>query len=69
MPLRVVRDSSFDERMRRQILWLLKDGLKTVLINKNKWATWPEDKLQMGDTGNRGAVYISDHIQIHELIK
>eukprot|EP00972_Heterocapsa_arctica_P050125 7371291-Heterocapsa_arctica.AAC.1 len=28
MPLRVVRDSSFDERMRRQILWLLKDGLK-----------------------------------------
>eukprot|EP00972_Heterocapsa_arctica_P103923 15315183-Heterocapsa_arctica.AAC.1 len=46
MELRVVRDGTFDERMRRQILWLLKDGIKKILMNKNKWAEWPEDKIQ-----------------------
>jgi hypothetical protein len=69
MELRVVRDSTFDERMRRQILWLLKDGLKKVLINKNKWDKWPEDKFKMADTGNRGAIFISTDHDIHELIK
>eukprot|EP00972_Heterocapsa_arctica_P053683 7909242-Heterocapsa_arctica.AAC.1 len=38
-------------------------------MNKNKWAVWPEDKIQVGDTGYRGAIFISSDHDIHELIK
>jgi hypothetical protein len=69
MEIRVVKDATFDERLRRQVLWLIKDGLKRSITTNSKWPHWPEEKMSIADNGIRGEIFIKDEITITSIMK
>ena len=66
--LRAVRDSSFNERLRNQVYWNLREETVEVLSKKTKWTEW-EGAIRVEGSGPRGAVVLSNGDELWEIFR
>eukprot|EP00972_Heterocapsa_arctica_P026410 3889191-Heterocapsa_arctica.AAC.1 len=63
--MRIMKDSTFEERMRRQMYYNMKAGIQKILVDKKKW----DDTNIINDTGTRGAIFIYDKDELTSIFK
>eukprot|EP00972_Heterocapsa_arctica_P039874 5873839-Heterocapsa_arctica.AAC.1 len=62
--MRLMKDTTFEERMRRQLYNNIKEGIKANLDKKD---LWDSNTNQLKDTGTRGAIFIYDNEELTSL--
>ena len=66
--LRAVRDSTFNQRLRNQVYWNLREETVRVLSKKTKWSEWGE-AIKVEGSGPRGAVVLSNGAELWEIFR
>ena len=66
--LRAVRDSSFNDRLRNQVYWNLREETVEVLSKKTKWSEW-DGAIKVEGSGPRGAVVLSNGDELWEIFR
>jgi len=62
--IRIVRDASFDQRVRGQVYHHLKEETQSLLVSKSQWS----DKMFLDNTGYKGSFFISNGEDAWELV-
>eukprot|EP00972_Heterocapsa_arctica_P010512 1543461-Heterocapsa_arctica.AAC.1 len=66
MKMRLMKDTTFEEIIRRQLFYNIKEGIK---VNLDKKELWDINTNLLKDTGPRGAIFIFDKEELTSLFK
>eukprot|EP00972_Heterocapsa_arctica_P028342 4167497-Heterocapsa_arctica.AAC.1 len=61
-----MKDTTFEERMRRQLYCNMKGGIRAIVVEK---FGWDQDGNQLKYTGTRGAIFIYHTEELTSLFK